>query len=92
MSGMDPAALQKLSARLAGARMRMLADSRFFGSLILQLRFAADTEVERVGTDGVRLYLNPAFVETLNDAALDFLLYHEVMHLALRVHPVGAAG
>ena len=52
MSGMDPAALQKLSARLAGARMRMLADSRFFGSLILQLRFAADTEVERVGTDG----------------------------------------
>ena len=68
MSGMDPAALQKLSARLAGARMRMLADSRFFGSLILQLRFAADTEVERVGTDGVRLYLNPAFVETLNDS------------------------
>lgn len=90
MSGMDPAALQKLSARLAGARMRMLADSRFFGSLILQLRFAADTEVERVGTDGVRLYLNPAFVETLDDAALDFLLYHEVMHLALR-HAVRGA-
>ncbi|PWL50552.1 MAG: hypothetical protein DBY36_06210, partial [Clostridiales bacterium] len=76
--------LRKLTERLFAARMRVLADSCFFGMLLLQLRFAADTEVETAATDGIRLYFNPDFVAGLSDDALDFLLYHEVMHLALR--------
>ena len=80
----DSAVLRKLTERLFAARMRVLADSCFFGMLLLQLRFAADTEIETAATDGIRLYFNPDFVAGLSDDALDFLLYHEVMHLALR--------
>ena len=80
----DSVVLRKLTERLFAARMRVLADSCFFGMLLLQLRFAADTEIETAATDGIRLYFNPDFVAGLSDDALDFLLYHEVMHLALR--------
>ena len=39
-----------------------------------------------MATDGVSLFYNPAFVETLNAAELAGVLAHEVMHPALQHH------
>ena len=36
-----------------------------------------------MATDGVSLYYNPEFVDTLNSATLAGVLAHEVMHPAL---------
>jgi predicted metal-dependent peptidase len=39
-----------------------------------------------MATDGVSLYFNPEFVDTLNSATLAGVLAHEVMHPALQHH------
>ncbi len=39
-----------------------------------------------MATDGVSLYYNPEFVDTLNSATLAGVLAHEVMHPALQHH------
>jgi predicted metal-dependent peptidase len=39
-----------------------------------------------MATDGVTLFYNPSFVDTLNSATLVGVLAHEVMHPALQHH------
>ena len=59
----------------------------YLAGLAAKVRVALD---ERVPTMGVfasgRLLVNPAFAETLNDRELQFVLAHELLHLALRTH------
>jgi predicted metal-dependent peptidase len=59
----------------------------YLAGLAARVRVALD---ERVPTMGVfasgRLLVNPAFAETLNDRELQFVLAHELLHLALRTH------
>jgi predicted metal-dependent peptidase len=59
----------------------------YLAGLAARVRVALD---DRVPTMGIfasgRLVVNPAFVETLRDNDLMFVLAHELLHLALRTH------
>jgi len=61
-------------------------DHPFFGSLLFRLKDCECRSIETMATDGVSLYYNPDFVETLNAATLAGTLAHEVMHPALHHH------
>src|ERR1017187_4736284 len=73
-------------ARLQKARINLLLDEPFFGSLMMQLKPVEDPKVPRFRTNGTKLWFNPAYLDTLSDAQLRTVLAHEVMHPAL-LHP-----
>jgi predicted metal-dependent peptidase len=69
--------------RIQKSRTRLLLDHPFFGTLLFRLGAHPCTSIETMATDGVSLFYNPGFVETLNAAELAGVLAHEVMHPAL---------
>jgi predicted metal-dependent peptidase len=72
--------------RIQKARTTLLLDHPFFGTLLFRLGGKPSRSIATMATDGVSLFYNPAFVETLNAAELAGVLAHEVMHPALQHH------
>src|ERR1700747_2223863 len=58
------------AVRIQKARTALLLDHPFFGSLLFRLAGRASGSIQTMATDGVSLFYNPAFVETLNAAEL----------------------
>ena len=75
-----------IARRIQKARTALVLDHPFFGSLLFRLKDLECGSIETMATDGVSLYYNPQFVETLNAATLAGTLAHEVMHPALHHH------
>jgi predicted metal-dependent peptidase len=74
------------SLRIQKARTSLILDHPFFGSLLFRLKGRECRSIQTMATDGVSLFYNPDFVETLNAATLSGTLAHEVMHPALHHH------
>ncbi len=74
------------SLRIQKARTALVLDHPFFGSLLFRLKGQESRSVKTMATDGISLYYNPEFVETLTAATLAGTLAHEVMHPALHHH------
>ena len=88
--GKTPHSVEGYGAFLADletqARTTLLLDHPFFGSLLFRLKGREQRSIPTMATDGVSLYYNPEFVDTLNSATLAGVLAHEVMHPALQHH------
>jgi predicted metal-dependent peptidase len=69
--------------RLLKSRIRLLSDHGFFGLLLMHMKFIFDESCETAATDGEYIYFSPAFLSSLNDSELDFVMMHEVLHVAL---------
>jgi predicted metal-dependent peptidase len=74
------------SRRIQKARTALVLDHPFFGSLLFRLKDCECRSIKTMATDGLSLYYNPEFVETLNAGTLAGTLAHEVMHPALHHH------
>jgi predicted metal-dependent peptidase len=72
--------------RIQKARTSLLLDHPFFGTLLFRLGGRPSSSIATMATDGVSLFYNPQFVDTLNAAELAGVLAHEVMHPALQHH------
>lgn len=76
--------------RVVRGRVGLLLDNPFFGTIVVHLRMV---EVERdhpvittFATDGISLFFNPAFADTLSAKEIEGVLAHEVMHIVLLTH------
>lgn len=72
--------------RLQKARTALLLDHPFFGSLLFRLKGRESRSIKTMATDGISLFYNPDFVDTLNVATLCGVLAHEVLHPGLQHH------
>jgi predicted metal-dependent peptidase len=72
--------------RLQKARTALLLDHPFFGSLLFRLKGRESRSIKTMATDGISLFYNPDFVDTLNAATLCGVLAHEVLHPGLQHH------
>jgi predicted metal-dependent peptidase len=79
-------ALTTIERRLQKARMSLLLDHPFFGSLLFGLKGRERRSIKTMATDGISLFYNPDFVDTLNAATLCGVLAHEVLHPGLQHH------
>ncbi len=82
MAEYDARALE-VNKRLISARMNLLSANPFYALLLMRLRFAIDFGTKTAYTDGTRVAFNPDFMDTLTDSELEFVLMHEVLHVAL---------
>lgn len=75
--------INKCNRRILLSRMRILMNHGFYGLLLMHMRFALDSSIDTAATDGMKIYFSPDFMEELSDSELDFVLMHEIMHVAL---------
>ncbi len=76
----------KITQRLQSVRQGLVQKAPFYAILLFGLRFSLDDMVERVYTDGERIAFNPDFLKEISDKELEFIMLHEVSHVALG-HP-----
>jgi predicted metal-dependent peptidase len=69
--------------RIKRSRAKMLVKHPFFASLMMSMRMVYTDEIPTAATDMKRLYINPAFVDGIDDDVLLFVIAHEIMHTAL---------
>ena len=70
--------------RLLLSRMRILCNNGFYGLLLMHMIYAIDENCETVATDGQRIFFGPRFLDELSDPELDFIMMHEILHVALQ--------
>ncbi|MDR2615760.1 MAG: VWA-like domain-containing protein [Oscillospiraceae bacterium] len=80
----DAERLRGYARRFIKARVRLIDAHVFYGLLLTHLIINIDDTAENVATDGERVFFNPDFLDALTDEELDFVLLHEVLHIALR--------
>lgn len=69
--------------RMVKSRVQLLMHYPFFGTLALHLKLKPVSYVPTAATDGKHYFYNPKWVTPLDDAELNFLTAHEVLHPAL---------
>jgi predicted metal-dependent peptidase len=72
--------------RISAAQLRLRTRHPFFATLALFAPLRFTESVPTAATDGKDLFFNPLFLDSLDDARLDGLLVHEILHAAL-LHP-----
>lgn len=75
--------IREIVQRLQTIRVKMLREQPFYAVLLMHLRFALDEATPTLYTDGERIAFNPYFVDELDDFQLQFVLMHEILHVAL---------
>ena len=72
---------EEVKKRIVQSRVRLLLNHPFFGNLATRLLIKDATEwCPTAATDGKHLYYNKDFLGAFDDAELDFVIAHEVMH------------
>jgi predicted metal-dependent peptidase len=69
-------------ARIKKARMGIILDAPFFGSLLMRLNMVREDDKQTFCTDGKRIAFNEEFAASLSDDELKGVLVHEVCHVA----------
>lgn len=76
--------MKEYQRRLLLARIRILTNYGFYGIMLENMAFGLDPGCDTAYTDGEKICFSPKFMESLSDSELDFVLMHEVMHVALK--------
>jgi predicted metal-dependent peptidase len=69
--------------RFERARMGLILDAPFFGSLIVRLPLVQDDSTPTFITNGKTIRYNRAYADGLTDAELRYVLCHEIMHCSM---------
>ena len=75
---------RKFISRLSNVRAQILKKYPFFGNMVMNLSFGVDETAGTAYTDMKHIIFDPAFVDRIGDAELEFVLMHEVMHCVLK--------
>ncbi len=76
--------INEFSRRMLIARMKILLNHSFFGLLLMHMKFSVDDKVQTACTDGESIIFGAKFLDELTDSELEFVMMHEIMHIALQ--------
>ena len=74
--------IKEYTKRLMLSKMRILCNNGFYGLLLMHMKYGLDAECGTAYTDGKVIRFDPKFLDELNDDELDFIMMHEILHLA----------
>lgn len=72
--------IQKTLDSISGGIAQLLLHDIFYGTLILKFKIVVTDKVPTMGVDGIHLFVNPDFVESLSPQQLRGVLAHETLH------------
>lgn len=73
----------KLKRQLQESRYRLVHMYEEFAGSLYEMNFVAVKDVWRMSTNGTCIYFDPDWLQKLGDIELDFILSHQLMHIAL---------
>lgn len=76
--------LIEFKKRLSNAKINLLDKYSFYGLLLMHLKLGIDPNCETAYTDSKNIAFSPEFLDKLNNNELEFILMHEIMHVALK--------
>lgn len=76
--------IKEYSKRLIVSRMRLLNKNGFYGLLLMHMTLSLDEDCPTASTNGKRIFFGPKFLDSLTDQELDFIMMHEILHVALK--------
>ena len=68
--------------KIVTARISLLLKKPFFGNMATRLILREKPEIGTAATDGKHLWYAPDFIDRLDNKQVEFLLAHEVLHVA----------
>ncbi|MDY4975829.1 MAG: hypothetical protein SO147_02895 [Clostridia bacterium] len=74
---------QRLKRQLQESRYRLYQLNREFAEPLRDMLFVATKEVKRISTNVSCIYFDPNWLQKLGHVELDFILSHQLMHIAL---------
>ena len=74
----------ELTRKLLLSRLRILNDYGFYGLLLMHMKFKLDLNCDTAYTDGYVIAFSPEFLDKLTNREVDFILMHEILHVALK--------
>ena len=82
---MDPSLIMNdtFQKRLRKARINLISDMPFFGTLAFKLKTVEDASIPTACVDGIHLRINPDYAATLSGPQLAGLLVEEIGHCAM---------
>lgn len=69
--------------KLQKARTKLLLRHPFYGTLVMTSPMIEDRSLPTAATDMKNIYYNPDFFDSLSQDVIEFVIIHEVMHIAL---------
>lgn len=75
--------------KILSARTQLMINQPFFAALAVQMGAvdaSGDPRIDTAATDGRSLFYNPDFIASLKGPEVQFVLAHEVLHVALEHH------
>jgi predicted metal-dependent peptidase len=72
-----------IEQNLVKSRVKLLKESPFFGTLLLNTKYRVTEDISTAATDGDILMLNEKFMESQTPEHFRSILLHEVLHMAL---------
>lgn len=70
--------------RIQRVRLKLLKEQPFYAMLLMHMKFSLDLMTGTAYTDGERVAFNPDFLKNLSDRNLEFVMMHEILHVALQ--------
>ncbi|MBQ4626428.1 MAG: hypothetical protein IJB45_04160, partial [Clostridia bacterium] len=67
--------------RLLQARMNIISENPFYGSLLMNVAFSLDEECPSAYTDSKRICFGTKFLENLSTREIEFIMLHEILHI-----------
>lgn len=74
---------RRLKRQLQESRYRLHRLNAEFAEPLTEMLFAATKDVKRISTNGSCIYFDPDWLQKLGHTELDFILSHQLMHIAL---------
>lgn len=82
--------IERLTKKIYLAKLRLLSNYGFFGSLLIGMNFVLVTEDKIIknstgaATDGKTIYFKPEELDAYSNQELDIVIMHELLHIALK--------
>ena len=73
----------ELIKKVLTSRVRVLSNYGFYGLLLMHMKLTLE-DCETAYTDSEKIAFSRKFLSTLNNKEVDFILMHEIMHVALK--------
>ena len=77
-------AIRRYTQKLLYARMNLVMHNPFFGSLLMHVKLSVDENCDTAYTDSKIICFGTKFLDELTDSEVEFVMMHEVMHIALQ--------
>lgn len=77
--------------RLERIRTQILLRQPFLGWMLQKIDLILSPGIQSAATDGLSIFIDPEFIDSIGDTEMTFLLLHELLHVLL-LHPSRAKG